>query len=433
MNPERRASFANVSVSLPTLDASRAASSLSQLPEAAPSWGDALSSTVELIRVSPTKDRVFVALVLTQVFLTLVERVWLYSFSFTPGSGGGRSSSPGSPFFRESLWVFLAISTTACYVAYFALSSLLYTNYVEMLMYLVTSMVLLGRLLAEAVARSDECEGSNLAACYTLLVLIGLCVLGAMGLSSSMMQELRVKRHKALGARTATQRVYFLYEVYAAVRTLDFQFALVTLITGLVFLTSTRAGPYAPLAVGLNVALLLCELAWNWLGREGIRRERAKLLWGFWALSPLLPAFILAVALETGTSGLLLVEAEGQTLRATIFVVGLLTIACRLATVALSYALYTLFGPDYVQLRRIIESDRSIVFQRRRANYAPTAAAVAAAAAAAAAAEGTVNPVAAAAAAASEGSLGQLVQGGQLPGQAAAVEDWAAGSKQPYI
>jgi NAD(P)-dependent dehydrogenase (short-subunit alcohol dehydrogenase family) len=37
----------------------------------------------------------------------------------------------------------------------------------------------------------------------------------------------------------------------------------------------------AEAAVAATVALLASEAAWNWLGREGVRRERAKLLWGF--------------------------------------------------------------------------------------------------------------------------------------------------------
>ena len=410
MRQERRASFAHVAHEL---DDARAASSMAELAlattglppaaSASTSAADYVQGLADLLRASPAKHKCFVALVCVQVFLTLVERVWLFSLA-------APATFPPTAQFREALWLFLVILTTAVYVAYFALSSMLFSNYVEMIMYFTTSLVLLGRLLAEAVDRSDECREQSLVACYVQLCLIGLCVMGAMVLSWSMMQELKVKRHKALGARTETQRVYFLYEVFASVRTLDFQFAIVTLFTGVVFFPSARAGPYATAALVVNVVLFVCELAWNWLGREGIRRERAKLLWCFWALSPLLPIFLLAVAYETSTTGLLLVEAEALPLRITVFVMGVLTLACRLGTLALSVALYRLFGPSYVQLRRIIENDRSIVFLRRRAQFAPQAD------------KAVLNPAGAAGApaAAAAGS---------------AVADWASSKeqKQPHV
>jgi hypothetical protein len=420
MQQARRLSFAAPSSPV-ALDDSRAAvaalslAAASGLPHAPPPppgaarLADYAHSLAELLRAAPPNHKLFVALVLFQVFLTLVERVWLFALA-------GPATLPPTPQFREALFFFLVILTSALSVAYFALSAMLYTNYVEMVMYFVTSLVLLGRLLAEALDRSDECREASAVGCYVQLALIGLCLLGAMVLSCSMMQELRVKRHKALGAREETQRVYFLYEVYAATRTLDLQFSVSTLFTGLVFFPSQRSGPYGTAALAATVVLLASEVAWNWLGREGVRRERAKLLWGFWALTPALPAGLLAVALETATAGQLLAEAQSPTLRGTIYVLGALTLACRLCTLGLSVALYRLFGPSYVQLRRIIESDRSVTFLRRRAQYAP-------AGAGGGGGEGSLNPLAAAAAGAGAAPA---------PGAAAAaapssaVADWAS-------
>jgi hypothetical protein len=432
MRYERRSSFANAS----SLNEARAATAVEELRDASSSLGglppsredaspgtfrDYVNSLAELLRSSPMSHKWFVGLVLLQIVLTLVERLWLFS-----ASGPGQLPSP---LFREALWLLLVISVTALYVGYFALSSMLYVNYVEMLAYFATSLILLGRLAGEAADRSDECS-QQFVACYVLLGLISLCVLCSMLLSLSMMEELRVKRFKVLGAKPEAQRVYFLYELFATVRTLDFQFSIANLLTGLIFFSSASAGPYALAALVANVLVFIAEVCWNWLGREGIRRERAKLLWGFWALSPLAPALLIAVAVDTAQGGRLLAEVSGMPLRITIYVLALLTLVCRAATVALSCALFRLFGPAYVQLRGVIESDRSVVFLRKKARYASSSGA---AGGAGGGAVEVLNPSSSPAAAAAAAAA--AAPSSSAAGAAPAVAEWARAKqqRQPHV
>jgi hypothetical protein len=231
-----------------------------------------------------------------------------------------------------------------------------------------SSLILVTRLSLEYANKSDECDGATgYAVCAAFLSIALFFIIVAAGFTISMYRDLKWKRYKALGASSATHRIYAMYERFSAVRKLDFQFSLLTLVTGVCFFAAApEAGPLAVPALGVNVALFVVELAWEHLGDYGVKRESRAMLGGFWALSGLLPAYIIGVLIENARDGRLFSLAVSRSVRLTIFLIGIVNIVIRLATVLISVLLFRRFGPDFVPLRRIIEGDKNSKFDRAR-------------------------------------------------------------------
>ena len=324
-----------------------------------------------MLRNSPWHHQAFVAVVVVQCASLLAERAWLFSVTDLTNEAS----------LRQAVYFLLVLCLSALFVLYFAVHSVLQANAFETAAFIVASLLLMARLAAEYFQRSDECAtaGAQLV-CAGFLGASLVLVFLALGFTVSIYRDLAWKRYKAIGAEVATREMYRLYEIFSAVRKLDVQFSLITLITGLVFLVggsggsagggSGGAATAAQLAA--NVLLFAVELAWERLGDAGIKGESPHHLWAFWALSPLLPCFIVAIAADalTNADSVLLARAATSNLRYTIAAMGALAILNRLATVACSVFLYRNFGPRYVGLRRIIMSDRKVKFNSRKASYA---------------------------------------------------------------
>jgi hypothetical protein len=325
-----------------------------------------------LLRNSPWHHQAFVAVVVVQCAFLLAERAWLFSVTDLSSEAA----------LRQAVYFLLVLCLSALFVLYFAVHSVLQANAFETAAFIVASLLLLARLAAEYFQRSDECAtaGAQLV-CAGFLGASLILVFLALGFTVSIYRDLAWKRYKAIGAEVATREMYQLYEIFSAVRKLDVQFSLITLITGLVFLVGGSGGTSAGGGSGgaataaqlaANVLLFAVELAWERLGDAGIKGESPHHLWAFWALSPLLPCFIVAIAADalTNADSALLARAATGSLRYTIAAMGALAILNRLATVACSAFLYRNFGPRYVGLRRIIMSDRKVKFNSRKASYA---------------------------------------------------------------
>jgi hypothetical protein len=162
----------------------------------------------------------------------------------------------------------------------------------ELLAFMITSGALVFRVGFEFYSRWHRCKK-----------IIGVC--GTMvGVNISfnvvywymyirMSQDLRWTKYKAIGADPVTRRVYRRYELFSAMRKLGVQFSLQVLVTGFVFFTES---PDYFAGLLPSIVLFILEIVWERLGVTGIKEESAYRLFGFWALSPLLPAFIMTVA-----------------------------------------------------------------------------------------------------------------------------------------
>jgi hypothetical protein len=323
--------------------------------------GDGRVTYLTLIRNSPIHHRMFIAVVALQCVTILVERVWLFALAATQDKGDVSS-------FRQAAYSLAVILVSVVSVGYFAVHAVLTTNAFEMAAFFWASLMLVVRL-AIAFANSNEaqeCSEDGEAVCIGFLVAACVFIAIALGFTLTMYHDLEWKRYKAIGADVATRRMYRLYELFSAVRKLDLQFSAVTLVTGLVFFIEANPGSADEIAVGLNVALFAVELVWERLGVIGVRNENAPLLYAFWAMSWLLPAFIIYVALNAYVNDQLLVFAKLPSVQVTIAIMAGLAILNRVATVAVSILLFTKFGPEYVGLRRIIMSDRHGKFNRGR-------------------------------------------------------------------
>ena len=376
-----------------------------------------------LLRAAPCHHQLFVATVVAQCVCVLLERAWLFASSDLSPEG-----------VRQACYFLLVIALSALFVVYFAVHSVLQANAFETAAFFVASLLLLVRLAVEYFNRSDECASNNgQTVCAVFLAASIIFVVAAMCFTSFIFRDLQWKRYKAIGAEVSTRRMYMLYELFSAVRKLDLQFSLITLVTGLVFL-DVRSNEAAIGAIVANVLLFVVELAWERLGDLGIKGESPHHLWAFWALSPLLPCFILGIAVDTLTSSVPVLKLSAYTgsLRATIAVMGVLAVLNRGATVLCTALLYANFGPNYVGLRRVIMGDRKGRFHSRRASFAHEDASSSAAAASAAAVGGASSVVvvanvaataAAAAAAAAAASGGDILSG---PGRPAPLSSSAA-------
>lgn len=369
-----------------------------------------------LLRSSPPRHQAFAALIAAQMLLLIAERVFLFSDSF--------AALATLDARREAVWFLLIIILSAGFVGYFALHAVVETNGFELAAYAVSSLLLLVRVGVEFANRADECGGGRGALCGVFFGLALLCILGALGLAWGMREDLRWRRSKALGLNVETNRIYRFYELFSALRKLDIQFSLITLLTGFVFFVGApNAGPHADLAIGLLVALVAVEAAWDYLGARGVKREDARCLAAFWALSAMTPLALCAVGVETAVAGRLLSAASSASVRWTIFAMALFSLLCRAATVAVSVLMYRSFGPSYVLLRRIIEGDRQAQFRRGRAAKPEAAGAgtrVAENPLAAAGVGGAAPAAAAGVAGAAPAAAGVAASGGEE------VQDWGA-------
>lgn len=326
-----------------------------------PSPGDAAGSYYTLLRQAPRTHQAFIALACMQCVCIVLERVWL--FVLTPMSAEAQQ--------REAVWFLTVILISVCFVLYFAVHGVLQTNAFEMIAFLLASLFLLLRLALEFATNSEECGvASNRDLCLAFIVLASAFVVTAMAFSVKLYRDLQWKRYKALGAAVDTRRMYRYFEAFSALRKLDVQFSLVTLVTGVAFFvgTSKDLGPFATPLSWACLVLFAVELLWERLGDYGVKRESARALAGFWALSGLLPAFIVVVAVESASSNRLLALAVDNSVRWIIAIMAAIALANRIATVAATVVLYRNFGPPYVALRRIIEGDRKEAFSRSRFN-----------------------------------------------------------------
>jgi len=329
-------------------------------PAAPASCGSRFLWYARLLRESPRRHQAFAALVVLQLFLLLVERAFLFSASFAKLRALGEE--------REALWFFLIIVVSAGFVGYFALHSMVETNGYELVMYAASSILLVARIGVEFGNRADECADGRDAVCGAFLGLALACMAAALALSWGMREDLQWKRYKALGAQVATNEIYRRYELFNALRALDVQFSLLMLVTGFVFIVGEpAAGPRAGAATGALIALVLVEGAWDALGARGVDREHLPSLAAFWALSAATPLGLLLLLLESLLEGKLLSAALADSVRWTIFLMGVCAVCTRAGTVAVSALLFKNFGPNYVALRRIIEGDRRAQFSRGRA------------------------------------------------------------------
>ena len=322
-----------------------------------------------MLRTSPRHHQLFVATVVAQCLCILIERAWLFAYANLASDADA----------RQAVYFLVVIALSTVFVLYFAVHSMLQANAFETVAFFVASALLLGRLAAEYVSKNDECaedlsRGPLLnpqSICVGFLGFSVFFVCLAMGFTNFIFRDLAWVRYKAIGADVLTRRMYKLYELFSAVRKLDLQFSLITLVTGLVFFVPPQS-PAGAAALAANIALFALEIVWERLGDRGIKGEEPRALYAFWALSPLLPAFIVAVAADTFASnaspcgdqlGGLLARATKCSLRTTIAIMGVLAILTRVATVVCSVVLYLNFGPNYIGLRRIIMGDRKSKFQ----------------------------------------------------------------------
>lgn len=330
-------------------------------PAVAADDADALpTSYLDMIRTSPRHHQAFTVCVALQFVTIFIERTFIfatdpYAFSDTQE-------------LRRALWFYLVIMLSAFFVSYFAVHSMLTTNAYEMSAFFFSSMILVTRLSLEYASRTDECVGSTgYAVCAAFLSIALFFIIVAAGFTISMYRDLKWKRYKALGASSATHRIYELYERFSAVRKLDFQFSLLTLVTGLCFFVDAPSiGPYGVPALAANVALFFVELVWELAGDYGVKRESRALLGVFWALSGLLPAYIIFLAVEDRSDGRLFSLVTSASTRYTIYLISIINIVLRVVTVAVSVLLFRRFGPDFVPLRRVIEGDKNSKFNRAR-------------------------------------------------------------------
>jgi hypothetical protein len=162
-----------------------------------------------------------------------------------------------------------------------------------------------------------------------------------------------------------TRELYSRYEAWVAAKKLDVQFSVITLYTGIVFFSSSNTLG-ANVALGLNVALFVIELAWERIGEKAICEENEIYMYMFWALSLFLPAFVVNIAIDYFSKNALLASAEHASVIVTIGIFGILTVINRLLTVICSIILYRSFGEKYQGLRRLLAGDRLLRFGRGR-------------------------------------------------------------------
>lgn len=164
-----------------------------------------------------------------------------------------------------------------------------------------------------------------------------------------MFTDLRWTKYKAIGTDRELRSMYIRFEFFSAVKKLDVQFSLVVLVTGLVFFHRTELEMIFAIINGL---LIFVEIAWEISGNRAIKRGSVGYAILFFALSLLMPTFVMIVSVLTLSNYPILDGA--QQAGAESEVVGLLLCAVfnRLLTMGCMASMVCAFGTSgYAKLR----------------------------------------------------------------------------------
>jgi hypothetical protein len=271
---------------------------------------------------------------------------------------------------RQATWICLVVAVSALFAGYYGMHAVISANAFELLTFFATTAALIARHLV-AVGECSEDTGQigrsssqEQYMCYGFMgTSIFLCIFN-MVLVVFMYPDLLWKKYKAIGAEVSTRKLYRQYEIFMAVRKLDVQFSIVTLITGLIFFTFNNE--YAHVATAVNAVMVLIEVVWDWLGYAAIHQENQTAMYFFWATSLFLPMFIINVAVQ---HVVLLRYIDYEPILIAVCIFAILTILNRAATVLISIGLYKNFGTKYAGLRRILQGGGALEkFEKVRLN-----------------------------------------------------------------
>jgi hypothetical protein len=210
----------------------------------------------------------------------------------------------------------------------------------ELTAFLVASIAMLARIVVEFTQRSKSCAGNGAVCIVMLVITISFNVVHWV-MYSRMVDDLKWKKYKAIGADPKTRHMYLRYELFSALRKLDLQFSVILLVTGVVFFSDSED---ATPGLVPNVLLFLVELVWERVGLDGIKFEDSRRMILFWALSALLPMFVVAIGIESASSSKLFQSLRTSSETATIIVFAVVAVISRILTVASSVVLFHEFG-----------------------------------------------------------------------------------------
>ena len=201
--------------------------------------------------------------------------------------------------------------------------------------------MLLVRQVFEFTSRSSECDADGKNLCIVFLSVGATFNLIHWIMCIRMARDLKWKKFEAVGALDELRRLYRLYEMYSASKRLDVQFSVIILYTGFIFFTDSSDSLNALIP---NIVLFFVEIIWERVGIRAIKKEQRMWMYLFWALSPWMPMFIIAISIEVIMGSGLFATLTQTSAKTTIAVMAGLAITNRLVTVILSCLLYRNFG-----------------------------------------------------------------------------------------
>jgi hypothetical protein len=296
---------------------------------------------LQVLAQSPRGQQAFVGLALVQLVVLLAERCFVLAVAEERGLDR-----------VVPVWFLFIVLVSSVFMLYYALRAVVYSNYAMFRVFLVAAALLLARIVAEFASRSrgeTVCTGGSEAGCLAFLVLDVLIFLAEVGLSWVLMTELTWKRYKALGSSPKLQAAYGRWEMFSSTLLLDLQLSLVVLITGLAFFQLS-----SPVQFGINLFLILIEVAWHHHGWTGARLASWELMCIFWILSIFLPLFLVSVTIDVASNTLPLLAGQDPAVLAIVAFVAATALLNRIVTVVLSVLIYRDFGPDWDQVRAIL-------------------------------------------------------------------------------
>ena len=168
-------------------------------------------------------------------------------------------------------------------------------------------------------------------------------------LSLLMFTDLRWIKYKALGTDRELRAMYVRFEFFSAVKKLDVQFSLVVLATGLVFFHRTELETVFAI---INGFLIFVEIAWEISGNRAVKHGSVGYAIAFFALSLLMPSFVLAVSVLALSGYPVLDGAQQAGAQGEVVALLLCAVFNRLLTMGCMASMVCAFGTSgYAKLR----------------------------------------------------------------------------------
>eukprot|EP00455_Lapot_gusevi_P018515 TRINITY_DN20119_c0_g1_i1.p1 TRINITY_DN20119_c0_g1~~TRINITY_DN20119_c0_g1_i1.p1 ORF type:complete len:348 (-),score=45.45 TRINITY_DN20119_c0_g1_i1:42-962(-) len=194
----------------------------------------------------------------------------------------------------ESNWFFGFMVINTVFMVYFAFDAILNENHVELIGFLVASLLLTLRVSVEYSWRNSVCAANNIFGfCLSFYVLFLVFQLFYLVIGPMIRSEMGWKFFKYVGTDVNLKKMFTTYQVFVSIRKMDLQHTCLVVFTGIFWLPKELVFLIVSSVVGL------LSIAYFFVGHIAFRRESPAWAVVFFVGCVISPAYILWVGWHT--------------------------------------------------------------------------------------------------------------------------------------